>query len=308
MIYRIKNSFILFNDNPTYYIKDYYNYIVTLLMKVLNESDMNITIDVDDRDINIYEYPELLSNKIIKIRINYEHTIVKKGGRDADSAPIGNIKTLEGDNYLVRIDNYNNNMKSDIIIDYSIPNIINITKSNLFEEYAKKLTYIAPFLYTRQWDIKPRTIQCLTTFINTNEPRRHKLLNELQKTNLQHINVNNCFDKQALETLYCNTKIIINIHQTDHHHTFEELRVLPALLCGVITICEESPIKEYIPYNKYIIWSTYDEILNKTIEVLSNYDFYYNQIFGNDNPDAKNIFLQQEEFNYIHLKKRIEDS
>ena len=80
--------------------------------------------------------------------------------------------------------------------------------------------------------------------------------------------------------MYSSTKIILNIHQTDHHHTFEELRVLPALLSGVIVICEESPLKEHIPYKDYVVWCNYDEIINVTKDVLSNYEKYYELLFS----------------------------
>ena len=79
------------------------------------------------------------------------------------------------------------------------------------------------------------------------------LLNQIKQKGITYINVNNCFEKDKLQTLYKNTKILINIHQTDHHHTFEELRVLPALQCGVLVICEHSPLSNLIPGNDYII-------------------------------------------------------
>jgi hypothetical protein len=80
-----------------------------------------------------------------------------------------------------------------------------------------------------------------------------------------------------------NTKILINIHQTPHHDNLEELRCLPALLCGTLVIAEESPLKEYIPYSDYIIWTTYDNMLQTAHDVLINYEMYYNKIFINSN-------------------------
>ncbi len=76
---------------------------------------------------------------------------------------------------------------------------------------------------------------------------------------------------------------MINIHQTDHHDTFEELRCLPALLCGCIIISEDSPLKEHIPYNKYIIWTTYDRIIETVTDVLNNYEVYWDNIFKYSN-------------------------
>ena len=101
----------------------------------------------------------------------------------------------------------------------------------------------------------------------------------LTKNGFQFLNVNNCFIKNDLQNLYKNTKILINIHQTEHHHTFEELRVLPALQCGVIVISENSPLSELVPYNDYIIWTSYDKILEKTIEIINNYDYFHDLIW-----------------------------
>jgi hypothetical protein len=144
-----------------------------------------------------------------------------------------------------------------------------------------KCIYISPLLYPLYKLKDNRNINCLTTFINKEEPRRKKLLLNILNNNIEHININNCFDTESLENLYKKTKIMVNIHQTDHHHTFEELRVLPALLNGIIVICEDSPLKENIPYNKYIIWTNYDNIIETIIDVQNNYDIYYDKIFNN---------------------------
>ncbi len=277
MIFQVNKSFIGYNENIAIYVHDYFKYIISVISKILNDNNISINVIVG----NCYDSfnNEL---KTIRIYINYEHTLVKKGGRDSQGAPEGIIKTTDLDNYLVRIDNLNGMNEADIIIEYSCPNIENIKSSKLYPELSNKLVYIAPALYEQIFTIRERKINILTTFIRTHEPRRFRLIEDLKQNNINHINVNDCFEKNCLKELYCNTKILINIHQTDHHHTFEELRVLPALLCGCIVICEESPLKELVPYHKYLIWVKYDEIVEKCIEVQNNYDYYYNTIFGNN--------------------------
>ena len=137
--------------------------------------------------------------------------------------------------------------------------------------------------------------ETLTTFIRPTEPRRNQLLATLAALGFDHKNINNCFDTVALRELYCNTKILINIHQTLHHHTFEELRVLPALLCGVLVISEEIPLKSLIPYKDYIIWSSYEKIAEKVIEVSENYEFYHDMIFGGSNELLTNLHFSNLE-------------
>lgn len=275
MIFQVNKSFIGYNEDIPMYVHDYFYHIVSIISKILNSNNISINVIVGGC------YDSFNNDlKTIKIYINYEHTLVLKGGRDTEGSLEGIIKTNDLDNYLVRID-FNSMNDADIIIEYSMPNIENITTSNLYPEISNKLVYIAPALYDQNWVEKNREINVLTTFIRTCEPRRARLLENLKQQNIRHINVNDCFEKKRLEELYGNTKIIINIHQTDHHHTFEELRVLPALLCGCIVICEDSPLKELVPYHNYLIWVKYDEIVKTCIKVQNNYHHYYNQLFGN---------------------------
>ena len=48
---------------------------------------------------------------------------------------------------------------------------------------------------------------------------------------------------------------------------------------GVIVISEISPLNNLIPYNDYIIWSSYDNMIETTRLVLDNYEYYYNKIY-----------------------------
>ena len=144
------------------------------------------------------------------------------------------------------------------------------------------MVYIAPSIY--RYNSMPlntaRPYDTMTSFFDTTIPRRAELLSSIdERVNKSHLNVFDCFDKDTLQRIYKNTKIMINIHQTDSHHTFEELRVLPALQSGVIVISESSPLTELIPYSDYVIWCPYDQIIDKANEVLNNYESFRSEIF-----------------------------
>jgi len=291
MLLKIHNSYLYYIDKYDL-INDYYQNIIDLIKKILyNNKQIEINIIFGSTNLGFNN-----NNKIIRINLNCEHTLVKQGGRSSANSQIGVIKDVNNNNYLVRIDRYSELINSDIVIDYSIPNICNVGMSNLFEEFTKKHIYIYSSIYESYFIKENRNITTLTTFINTNEPRRRALLEKITQNNMPHTNVNNCFDKNDLKNLYKNTKIIINIHQTNHHDTFEELRVLPALQCGVIVVCENSPLSELIPYNDYIIWSSYDKILDKVNEVIENYDYYYNLVFV----EKKKISIDFDSLNGIN--------
>ena len=297
MIYCVNNSSLYYEPNYGI-INDYCQYIINLLKQlIMCHPNINITFCNNDYNFNN-------SNKTIKIGINVEHTIVKQYGRDSVGHPTGNIMDENGSNYLVRIVNYQNLIDSNIIIDYSIPNITNVYTSRLFDSFANKHIYISACIYYNELHFikENRNIQVLTTFINTHEPRRHQLIINIKNKNIPHINVNNCFEKTPLQNLYKQTKVLINIHQTTHHDTFEELRVLSAIQCGVLVVCEKSPLSELIPYNSYIIWASYDDILDKVNDVLSNYDYYFNKIFNNNNSE---IIACLNDTNYKTLNNKL---
>lgn len=259
----IRDSVLFYDNNPAYYIRDYYYYIFELVKEIMKHTPTR-------------------SNNTIKIHINYEHTLVVPGGRDTNGSPVGSIPVLNipGMNYLVRLPDLDKLVTSDIIFDYSIPNCKNVESPSDYSYLFKKYIYVPPLLYPLRIDINNRHIDILTTFINTNEPRRKELLDKIKSNNLPHHNINTCFDKNQLREIYNSTKIMINIHQTDHHHTFEELRVLPALLCGVIVVCEESPLMEHIPYKDYVIWCKYNEVVDLTKHIMDNYTTYYELLFS----------------------------
>lgn len=297
MLLNVNSSFI-YTIFDCYYVNDYVYYIIELLKQIIIKNDLQINIILGNTDYNFDN-----NYKVIKININFEHTLVTPPD---PLYLVGKISTNDNNFYLIRIHEYNKLNCADIVVDYSIPNIYNVLSCNddTYTSFYKKLVYISPALYEydlKNYSYKCRTNNILTTFINTNEPRRRILLDKITSANLNHKNVNNCFDKNQLQQLYLNTKILINIHQTNEHHTFEELRCLPALLSGVIVISESSPLNNLIPYNELIIWSSYDDIIETCIKVMNNYDEYYSNIFNNKNKEILSG-LHQNNINFFTTK------
>jgi len=256
----------------------YEDYILNMIKSVITNNKVELSINFIG---NIYSDFNNNNNRILIININYEHTLVKQNAPNENCMYIGvidyNVNNINN-KYLVRIHQYNKLLLSDIIIDYSIPNIYNVKTSKFFTDFSHKHVYIAPCIYDNIYtSFKNRKITSLTTFLNIEIPRRKHLLNNFINTN--HININDCFDKTKLQDIYRNTKVLINIHQTDYHDTFEELRCLPALYNGVLVIAEKSALYNLIPYSDLIIWCEYENIYQKTREVLDNYEQFHSNIF-----------------------------
>jgi hypothetical protein len=212
-----------------------------------------------------------------------EHNLVLPDGRNVPrQTPKGVVSSMfdPQENYLVRVVGRGEYETSDIIVEYNTPNIINLKSSGLFSEHViGKIVYgpSIPFDYSNSRD---RGIDVLTNFINTAEPRRAALMEKLVARFAGYRNVQGIYDLPGLELLYSNVKILVNPHQTWHHHSIEEFRVLPALSRGCIVISEDVPLREHIPYHNYVLWCPYEEIPGTIDNVLGNYDRFFERIHG----------------------------
>jgi hypothetical protein len=288
---------VYYYPEPAVHIRDYYNYVLSYLARISNELQLDYDI------VFVEDVTSNMDRPCKRVYMNFEHTLVLQC-EDNEGFQIGIVEDNSGEStYLVRIDDVYLS-RYDIVIDYSLPNLYNVMSSRKFDSLYGKMVYVAPSLYRYDsipaWQYRPH--DTMTSFYDITLPRRAKLLSDIhERVNPNHLNVFDCFDKSTLERIYKYTKIMINIHQTDIHHTFEELRVLPALQCGVIVISEISPLSELVPYDDYVIWCSYDEIADKTREVLNNYESFKHEIFDKPKKFGLNDL---NELNYNRLRDK----
>lgn len=274
---KINGSCIYYDEHYLIYVREYYLYCIELFRNELARNSYSLNLIFGD-----YKYAFLNFNRTCKVDIQFEHTLVKQGGRDTDGAVEGNI-AIDGEaKYLVRISNFRALSRCDLIIDYSFPNLENIAQSGRFSSYLSKTVCISPLLYNPKIDLYNSQGRdgVVTTFINAEENRRASVLKRFRLDGVSIKNVTDCFSKDDVFGLYCKSRILVNVHQTDHHCTLEELRVLPALLCGCIVVSEDVPLKEKIAYSNFIVWSGIDKIHEVVKTVNEQYDAYYQRIFG----------------------------
>lgn len=301
IVEKIKNSYIGYNENHDLHIREYYIYCVSLFKTWLLSQDLNLNIIFGDYKIDFPNTNFPKSNKTIRLDIQCEHILVKTGGRSVNELIYGTVKSDDG-HYLIRIDDYDYFNSLDIIIDYSLANLFNVSTNSKFNEYLSKTIYIAPTLYDLDFSNRNKT-DIITLFTKTGNVRRINILSQLETLGVSNKIIDSCFTKECLIDQYSKTKIMVNVHQTDHHHTFEELRVLPALLNGVIIISEESPLTNVIPYSDYIIWVKYEDIAAKTLEVANNYSQYYNQLFSDGKLEKILIKMMEDNVKSINNLK-----
>jgi hypothetical protein len=218
------------------------------------------------------------------IFVQIEHTLVKPGGRDSEGCESGVLPIAGTDPtqfYLVRLSHYQQLKRFDYIVDYSRVNLTNVASAPEFDDLRDKMLYISPSfnrLTGVSNDLKKRNFNTITNFGNPNEPRRKLFLEALRAQQIPIQNIQAWYED--VEELYCRTRILVNIRQTDHHDTLEELRVLPALRAGAIVISETAPYKELTRYSQFIIWGSLEELPGIIREVQNNYEATWSRIFG----------------------------
>lgn len=267
----------------------YYQYIIKLISNYYSGY----------KDICLGKCMPTVSNLLVDVQ--WEHTIVDSLYMKSSYKSMYNVLNTNR-NYIIRIDNLGYYSKLDYIIEYSIPNYMNIKSNNLLSGIVGKVLVIHPCILDSNNFISDNRRGIITSFSNLENNRRYFIYDGLKKLfGLEYYNMNEYNMNEQIK-IYNNTKVMVNIHQTDYHHTFEEFRVLPVLQSGVIIVSEDSPLKEHIPYSEYIIWSSYDKIHETVIDVMNNYEYYYNKIF---NADLLDIINTMREDNIKNIKKII---
>jgi hypothetical protein len=228
-------------------LNEYYQYILNTIILFLTKNNIPYSINFGCDNIL----------KDINLDFQYEHTIINYGNGI----------------YSCEVDRFEKLIKLQSVFEYSNANVNNIKTH--FKENSDVFRYYPPLIYdiNNINNIDKRVKNCLT--IHSPSPRRNNIHLEVDMDYFHNLwGGSEVYSKDIIKSVMDEHKVLVNIHQTETRCTLEELRVLPALMTGILVISEESPYKEHIPYHEHIIWSPYDKMVETINNILENYDFF----------------------------------
>lgn len=201
-----------------------------------------------------------------------------------------NIEQLSRKKHLKYV--LNKNIK---LLDYSFENVNILKKHNKTSLYFPHQVNMDNILnYDKIYDVA--IIGELK-----NCKRRRKIYQELKKRKVNIINILG-WSKERDNKLF-RSKIILNIHYSDNYKIFEEIRCNRCIFNKIIVLTEDSDNIDEFMFRDNIVVSNYNDIRNKTIEIIDNYEKYYKKLFekfdlNNINNDL--IEILKNNINYIY--------
>lgn len=154
------------------------------------------------------------------------------------------------------------------IIDYSLANI------KLINNVQNKVYYL-PYLINSMEIFNYDKINDIAIIGDWNSTYRLNIKNNIE--NITKINLIEGFDKER-DLILFKHKILLNVHYNESYKIFEQMRCNRCILNKMIIITEKSLDNDF-ELKEYIIECDYDKLIETTIDVLKNYDYYYNKLF-----------------------------
>jgi hypothetical protein len=269
-VYRLYEEYILSFKK---FINKYYDniniYIINFDIKTFHVNDLN--------KLNFFNYDKIFySGDIDSLNI-----ILHKINNNYKKIYYINIEQLSHPSYYKMLRNLSTEFN---IIDYSEENI------PFIKDIYKNVFLFPPFFNTDNKS-KTKNIDILSI---TNNSYRTSILNKniFDKLKFNILFIDECYG-QLRDEYFSSSKVYINIHGSDNHNTMEMIRLVNLIFKKVIIISQKSISTNLLFLKDYIIiCNDLDNLVEYTYEILYNYEFYYNKIYGTFDEDKYYLYIK----------------
>ena len=258
--------------HPSY--REYYQYVSRLLRDCLVSREVrtrrNFFLDTPCNDTGV-------PVNLLRLYLQTEHTHVSASCPDDNcrAAPLGGVQNVINpvslsteEFYKVRVANLDNISSAVAMIDYSKANILNLQTCPSLSAKAPRHILIHPALpkpiNTTFEEWIRREFDVGIFWVKPYSNRRKSVLDRLADSGTLKILADTA-PAHKIHSLYRRCRIVLNVHQSDYHHTPEELRIIPAIMCGCAVISESSAGQLTTPFSEQVVWSRYEDLAHTTI-------------------------------------------
>lgn len=287
------------NPRHTVYVRAYYRYCVALFRAALQRRPQAVHLVFGGYPAGDCALP------LRRVAFQIEHTLVKPGGGDSDGSPVSATPLPRGaGRYLARLLHRPVLAAADLVLDYSHANVTHLRDAGGFDDVLAHTAVVAPLLHEPCFTRDGRDQSALTVFSDAREGRRGRFLDAARARGVPVRNLKRCFESGALQAQYRRTRVLANVRRSDHHDTIEELRILPALQSGVIVVSEDGPLRDTLPYARFIVWTHYDTLVDRLADVLRDYDTWHARLFGD--PELPQVLAAMDAANRAAVDAALE--
>jgi hypothetical protein len=248
-------NIIICNKQSFKYFEDYIHSILHVIKGQLFLFDYELNIHIDKN--NNYIFVQNIDNKFFEYITKYNNIYLI------------NTEQLSVEKSQIEINKYPNNL-----------NVIDYIESNL-KFYNKYNTYLLPYQinYKEIYNINKEKNICLIGQPESIPFNRKNIINTLKEKKI-NIDIVSGFNKIRDSELF-KYKIILNIgYYPNNCRVMETFRCDRCVYNKMIVISDMKEDIENYYLKDYVIFTEYNNIPDKVIEVINNYDEYYNKLFS----------------------------
>ncbi len=128
--------------------------------------------------------------------------------------------------------------------------------------------------------------------VGTKSAYRNSIVEQLDKRGIKYHYIVGWKDERDKQIAEC--RILLNLHYDKDYQVFEHLRCDRWLFAGKMVISDETIFMDSLDIKDLVIFEKYDKLVDKVVDVIDNYDKYYNDFIITYNKQIDNIRIKRE--------------